>query len=390
MPASQPCPTCGKPVEMGKKFCEECGASVERAVPLSAIHQPLPTQSATTERRILPYALVAILGIALLAILGFVAYQFLIKSEVISSSGPVTPRTDLPLNHGAPVAAVAFLPDGKTLVSAGFGRLNFWELQSGKLLRTLTPGGNQYAAISPIGNFLATAHDTTEDAVDEDSVKVWDTQTGKLVRTFTGVRAVDILAFSMDGKALVIASNVSQRLKVWDVGTGELKLNFGEGEDIDSAHRSVDEADKIHSISFSPDGLTLAGGGDLLDIMTGKPKSRVEQDLGWMAYSPDGRILAGCRINGITLWDAQSLEMQTRLVECDKITSIAFSPDSKTLAGGCAESAGVKIWDVKTGQLKRSLPGYNKEVTSLAYSSDGKTLAGGSKDGLVRLWSMQD
>ncbi len=54
-----------------------------------------------------------------------------------------------------------------------------------------------------------------------------------------------------------------------------------------------------------------------------------------------------------------------------KTIAVAFSPDSKTLAGGGEE--GVMFWDAETGGLLKTLEGFN--CSSLAYSPDGKTLA---------------
>ncbi len=74
---------------------------------------------------------------------------------------------------------------------------------------------------------------------------------------------------------------------------------------------------------------------------------------------------------------AQNTPAKTLKGHKDAISSLAFSPDGKTLASGSFDNM-VLLYDVQTGELKRTLKELNKKVSSVVFSPDGKILAGGS------------
>src|SRR5262249_18086016 len=68
------------------------------------------------------------------------------------------------------------------------------------------------------------------------------------------------------------------------------------------------------------------------------------------------------------------------------VTSVAFSPDGRTLASASADQT-VKLWDVQSRKEIKTLEGHKDYVLSVAFSPDGRTLASASGDRTVRLWT---
>ncbi len=69
------------------------------------------------------------------------------------------------------------------------------------------------------------------------------------------------------------------------------------------------------------------------------------------------------------------------------VTSLAISPDSKTLVSGSQDNT-LRFWQLPGGAWLRSVAVHTDAVTSLAMSGDGKMLASASKDKTVRLWHL--
>jgi WD40 repeat protein/energy-coupling factor transporter ATP-binding protein EcfA2 len=110
-----------------------------------------------------------------------------------------------------------------------------------------------------------------------------------------------------------------------------------------------------------------------------------------VSFSSDGKTLAsGSGDNTIKLWNVETgKEIRTLTGHNGGVSSVSFSSDGKTLASGSGDNNTIKLWNVETGKEIRTLTGHNGGVSSVSFSSDGKTLASGSDDKTIKLWNVE-
>jgi hypothetical protein len=68
-------------------------------------------------------------------------------------------------------------------------------------------------------------------------------------------------------------------------------------------------------------------------------------------------------------------------------SALAISADGQTLISGGQDKA-IKVWDLQTGQLRKTLQSDSGEIQAVAIAPDGKTVVSGSGDRMVRIWNI--
>jgi WD40 repeat protein len=294
--------------------------------------------------------------------------------------------------QGGTIRTLIPCPDGKTLVSGSYSEprtVCVWELATGRLLRSFPTGMDaRTAAVSPDGTILATT--------EGEAIRLWELATGRELHRLKGHRfQIFGLTFSPDGK--ILASSGTEDIRLWDTATGAAMAT------LPWKRRAIG----FPLLAFSPDGKTLLVGETtdskvhLWDVATRRERGQHEVNTTMIrgfaqafTLSSDSRILA-IGIPGATsddkgqlsLWDMTTGKLIRQLFARRRVVSqAAFSPDGKLLAaseGDPGEAGSICVWDVATGKRLFSHEGF---ASSLAFSFDGKILFEGGD--VIRRWDV--
>src|SRR5205807_2300316 len=100
-----------------------------------------------------------------------------------------------------------------------------------------------------------------------------------------------------------------------------------------------------------------------------------------VAFSPDGKLLAGGTLREIVLWEVGTGKEKARTeAHASDVTSLSFAPSGRLLASASrSEGPYFRVWEVATLGEVCGIKGPDQHlVTSLAFAPDGRTVSSGS------------
>jgi WD40 repeat protein len=217
-------------------------------------------------------------------------------------------------------------------------------------------------------------------------IELWDLVTRKKRATISvpGVKGIDALAFSSNGKVLATASShsVSRSVVVlWDMTTRKEIRRM-------RTHHPL-------SVALSPDGTTLATAGDrfqLWDVRSGKPIPLIPAfdhpcDC---VFSPDGTMVAANAIEGcVRLWRRRGDSYHLVGAPRGPVVGLDTSPDGRFVAVAGPE---VHLWGLRgkpaalrcfPRRVKETHPFLGGNGSRVALSPDGALLATDTEEGVI-------
>ena len=279
------------------------------------------------------------------------------------------------------VDVAGFLKDRKTFVSMGKARdtISILNTETGQMTTTVIGERPGYAHLE---NYALT-EDKIAIGSRDGRLELWDIRTGKKLSTLReqtektinfriGVSAENhsiSLAFTPDGVKLA-SGNLDGTVQVWDTITGK-ELIF--------LNKSMD---KMKMLFHSPDG-KLHTHEPWEKNSPGRPTVLV--------FSPDGNLLAIGNINSsIQLWNIVTTELIASFAgHTSNVSRLAFSPDGNTLASGSSDGT-VRFWSIETKAPRQTSITGHAWIRNASFIKDNSTLASVSSDGIVTAWDLKN
>ena len=291
--------------------------------------------------------------------------------------------------HADPVLSVAFSPNGKLLASSdASGVVHVWDADTGKPLLDLPKNTGSLVLFTSDGKNLVCSRE-------KKGTFLLNAVTGETVRTYVNkeqdrsrgrsVQSTHTIALSPDGRMLAEADG--QEVVLWEVTTGK------------ELFRLKGDKTPFGSVAFAHDSKTVAAGEDdkattiyFWDTKTGEQTHKIANvHGGWttaLTFSADGKLFASASPYEVAIWDAATRKKLTKFDTGSP--SLAFSPDGKFLAGpqyGGGEAKGtIHVYDTAALKSVQALRGHLTIVNCVAFSPNGKKIATGGPEGTVRLW----
>lgn len=233
-----------------------------------------------------------------------------------------------------PVSALAFAPNGASIVAAAGSEVYVIDAQSKEATLLGHTGKQPSLAFSPGGKSLAAARINSPS-----EIRVWNLQTGGS-RVLKGEwKGPTSIAFSPDGSTIVAADSdlTNPSIRLWDIESGTARV-------IGSSTR------QITAVGFLSDGK---------------------------------RIATGSWDETVRLWNIQTGEARILGENCSCIVRLTISTKGDRIAASSLDGK-IRVWDVDTGRSR--VVGACSGVNAIAFTTEDDALVTGSDDGTIRVW----
>ncbi len=287
--------------------------------------------------------------------------------------------------------AALFSPDKRVLATSDSKRIEIWDIQTGRLLRTLEHFAyNTAIAFAPDGRAIYAGYK-------DGSIRVWDPETGALTATMVAVAPSDevtwgVSAIAIDPKRQILfAGGEDGTIAGFELPEGRKLFSFNFG-------KQGEQNCGIASLGLSGDGSRLVGVSgpcgakwfSLAPLKTVRTFKLPAANVSYVSYLGDDLVLArnsenGCSAEAWILAPSHRAAASTPVVSpaaCPKeaseggVLELSAHAAGGTLFAGRSGVAGLDAWDLKTRTLKQRLPWPEKAAASvIAISQDMELVA---------------
>lgn len=215
--------------------------------------------------------------------------------------------------------------------------------------------------------------------------RAWDMLTGELVRELgegKSKKTAAISAAKFSPKAnFVISAGAGGVVQIWDLHSGGLTKVVGE------------QGAPVTALDVSPDGEYIVSGGNqgqaiLWRLSDASPLYYLEGHEGNIRtarFSPNGTFVATAGEGGeIRVWEVDTGYLAYSFKQTGRVHDVIFSSQEQFLI---VAGEFLKLIDLRSGKTTQQFQGHEGDILSVDLHPSGLYLASASVDGSVRIWS---
>ena len=280
--------------------------------------------------------------------------------------------------HAGRVFSAEFSPDGRKVATSAEETVHLWEVEGQR--RTLALRGHTAPVTdmewSPNGRYVAT--------VSRDGTgRLWDAETGREVWQAPTPNEGISVTFHPDGRTIAFGGD-DGRITLWQIAPLAKLATLAHGSWGFPLHMGYSPDGQLLAAAYN-DGLARVWRGGQATELRGH--DGVVRDI---AFSPDGRTIGTVGDdNTIRLWDSETGRALGSAGARELENRLWFSPDGRYVAAP-SRSGVAYLWDTtKFAEPPFVLAGHTEPVEAIAFSPDGRSLATASFDRTARLWDLE-
>ncbi|HKO59520.1 MAG TPA: caspase family protein [Pyrinomonadaceae bacterium] len=339
------------------------------------------------------------------------------KPEIVLQAGITSPQTQ-----------ISFSPDGRLLASMGIGgnAIKLWEVASGRLVRQLESSIPAMGASSMSRPFRFSADGKTLTAFADGRLQRWDVETGREISNAVLTTAKDLfyVFLSNDGSTIAAINPATDAVRLWDAVTGrELRaVSFAEEEQLiqNSVALSADGkllAALTERVSASMSAIEKKRQVTIFEVATGRKTQTIDLKSTKTQFTVLNQppsyhsVTLGFAGNANDLWLAVRDDESMRVFDANSGRELKTIPAQSTVPADpslemfasqflfsrnrqilslVTDRTRVKVIDVGSGNTLHTLSGHDnpQAIVGVSFSDDGKLLASSATDNQIKLWDV--
>jgi WD40 repeat protein len=222
---------------------------------------------------------------------------------------------------------------------------------------------------------------------DDGALKVWELSSGCELRTLTGSASpLSGVAVTADG-VFVVSASEDGAVDTWEVSSGRHVAS------------RIGGANQVNTVLITEDDqriITASADGTLMESDLEREELRVLRltghvlDLNGVACSRDGGLaISASNDKTLKVWELPSGRLLRTLEgHTWDVTGVATAPNADVVVSASKDKT-LKVWELESGVLLRTLQGHTRDVTRVAVTPDGRLAVSASDDDTLRVWEIE-